>query len=370
MPDVIIPGPAGRLEGKYSPAKKAGAPVALVLHAHPRGGGHMETPVSQMLYDEFKERDFSVLRFNFRGVGRSQGVYDQGFGELSDAATALDWAQAHNANAPYCWVAGHSFGAFVGMQLLMRRPEIAGFISVAPPTNMYDFTFLAPCPASGVVVHGESDAIVPPDEMERVMSKVRVQKGIEIERDIIPGASHLFTQHVEELQNAIERYLDRRLGQLNAPQLSPPKRVDFYSLRGVAGQPGAAIRPPGKARATAVVPGKLSGRPSLTRAARKAKASASMRSPRQPTASAGWTGRALASAIRSRRTRFFRPPPHTMRRSGDWGRRSSARAIVRAVRTLSVAAASSVERLATASREKSQRSSDLGPSAVKWAWAR
>ncbi|MFW5662036.1 MAG: alpha/beta hydrolase, partial [Oceanicaulis sp.] len=178
MPDVIIPGPAGRLEGKYSPAKTGGAPVALILHAHPKGFGHMETPISTMMYDQFKNRGFSVLRFNFRGVGRSQGTYDQGLGELSDAATALDWAQAHNPNAAFCWVAGHSFGAWIAMQLLMRRPEIAGFVSVAPPTNMYDFTFLAPCPASGLIAHGDSDAIVPHDEMERAMSKVRSQKGI------------------------------------------------------------------------------------------------------------------------------------------------------------------------------------------------
>ena len=211
MPDVIIPGPAGRLEGKYSPASEPAAPIALVLHAHPKGGGHMETPVSVMMYEELKARGFSVLRFNFRGVGRSQGGYDQGLGELSDAATALDWAQAHNPNALYCWVAGHSFGAWIAMQLLMRRPEIAGFISVAPPTNMYDFSFLAPCPASGLICHGDADAIIPHDEMERAMSKVRTQKGIVLENNIIKGASHLFTQHLEPLQESIVTYLDRRL---------------------------------------------------------------------------------------------------------------------------------------------------------------
>ena len=219
MPDVIIPGPAGRLEGKYSPGKTDDAPVALVLHAHPRGGGHMDTPVVTQMYDMFKARGFSVLRFNFRGVGRSQGVYEQGLGELSDAATALDWAQSHNPHAPYCWVAGHSFGAWIGMQLLMRRPEIAGFISVSPPTNMYDFTFLAPCPASGVVAHGEADAIVPPDDRDRVMSKVRTQKGIEITRKVLPGAGHLFTQHLPELDEVVATYLDGRLAILNAPQI-------------------------------------------------------------------------------------------------------------------------------------------------------
>ena len=219
MPDVIIPGPAGRIEGKYSPGSSELAPVALVLHAHPRGGGHMETPVVSMLYEMFKARGFSVLRHNFRGVGRSQGAYDQGMGELADAATALDWAQAHNPNAPYCWVAGHSFGAWIAMQLLMRRPEIAGFISVSPPTNMYDFSFLAPCPASGVVAHGDSDAIVPFDEMERAFAKVRTQKGIEITLRKIAGAAHLFTDHVGELEETVTGYLDPRLDALNAPKI-------------------------------------------------------------------------------------------------------------------------------------------------------
>lgn len=211
MPDVIIPGPAGRLEGRYSPSETENAPIALILHAHPLGGGHMENPIVDMMYDTFRRRDFATLRFNFRGVGRSQGSYDQGLGELSDAATVLDWVQSYNQGASYCWVAGHSFGAWIGMQLLMRRPEIAGFVSIAPPTNMYDFTFLAPCPASGIIVHGGADKIVPPDDVERVMSKVRVQKGIEITRDVIPDANHLFSEHQEVLETRINTYLDGRL---------------------------------------------------------------------------------------------------------------------------------------------------------------
>lgn len=211
MPDVIITGPAGRLEGKYSPGEGEAPPIALILHPHPKGGGHMENPTSLMMYDLFRKRGFATLRFNFRGVGRSQGAFDQGMGELSDAATALDWIQAYNQNAPFCWVAGHSFGAWIGMQLLMRRPEIAGFISVAPPTNMYDFTFLAPCPASGIIVHGGKDVIVPYDDMERTMAKVRSQKGIEITKHLVPEAGHLFRDHLEELERICADYLDMRL---------------------------------------------------------------------------------------------------------------------------------------------------------------
>jgi alpha/beta superfamily hydrolase len=224
MPDVIIPGPAGRLEGRYSPSEDETAPVALILHAHPLGGGHMENPIVDMLYDNFRKRDFATLRFNFRGVGRSQGSYDQGLGELSDAATVLDWVQGYNQGARFCWVAGHSFGAWIGMQLLMRRPEIAGFISVAPPTNMYDFTFLAPCPASGIIVHGGQDKIVPPDDVERVMSKVRVQKGIEITREIEPEANHLFSDHLEALESRLNTYLDKRLPEVEVERTQKETR--------------------------------------------------------------------------------------------------------------------------------------------------
>jgi hypothetical protein len=79
----------------------------------------MNNQIVYNLYYAFAERGFSVLRFNFRGVGRSQGSFDHGQGELSDAAAALDWVQAINPEARACWIAGISFGAWIGMQLLM-----------------------------------------------------------------------------------------------------------------------------------------------------------------------------------------------------------------------------------------------------------
>ncbi|HSV04653.1 MAG TPA: alpha/beta hydrolase, partial [Phenylobacterium sp.] len=143
MPEVVLTGAAGRIEGRYSQGKSETAPVALVLHPHPKAGGQMNNPATVQLFHLFMKRGFSVLRFNFRGVGRSQGEFDSGIGELADAATALDWLQTTNPAASQCWVAGYSFGAWIGMQLLMRRPETDGFIAVSPPTNAYDFSFLA-----------------------------------------------------------------------------------------------------------------------------------------------------------------------------------------------------------------------------------
>ncbi|MGF1463328.1 MAG: alpha/beta hydrolase [Maricaulaceae bacterium] len=211
MPDVIFAGPAGRLEGRYHAGPGEAPPIALILHPHPKGGGTMNGRVAVALYDMFKARGFTVLRFNFRGVGRSQGTYDHGMGELADAASALDWMQSFNQNTPACWVAGHSFGAFISMQLLMRRPEISGFISVAPPMNLYDFSFLAPCPASGVVIHGGKDQVVPLDDVRRTVSKIRTQKGIVVDLDVVEEANHFFVDHLAEMETQVAAYLDPRL---------------------------------------------------------------------------------------------------------------------------------------------------------------
>ena len=211
MPEVFFNGPAGRLEGRFHPAKQRGAPIAIVLHPHPQFGGTMNNQIVYNTYYNFAERGFSVLRFNFRGVGRSQGSFDHGAGELSDAASALDWLQSMNADAKSCWIAGYSFGAWIGMQLLMRRPEIEGFISIAPPANLYDFSFLAPCPSSGLIIHGDKDAVVPHKDVTGLVDKLKTQKGIVIDQKVVPGANHFFDGKIEPLMQSIGGYLDKRL---------------------------------------------------------------------------------------------------------------------------------------------------------------
>ncbi|MDO1558617.1 alpha/beta hydrolase [Brevundimonas sp. 2R-24] len=211
MPDIIMAGAAGRLEGRYTPGKRDDAPIALILHPHPKARGDMNNAVAVQLYHLFMQRGFATLRYNSRGVGKSQGEYDSGIGELADAATALDWLQSQNPAATQTWVAGYQFGAYIGMQLLMRRPETDGFISVSPAANMYDFSFLAPCPASGLFLHGSADSIVPPVEVERVVTKLRSQKGIVIDYELVEGASHFWENHLHEVERRVGAYLDKRL---------------------------------------------------------------------------------------------------------------------------------------------------------------
>jgi alpha/beta superfamily hydrolase len=213
MPEVILNGPAGRLEGRYHHEPAADSPIALILHPHPQFGGTMNNPIVYHLYYAFARRGCSVLRMNFRGVGRSQGLFDNGPGELSDAATALDWLQVYNPEARTCWIAGVSFGAWISMQLLMRRPEIAGFISVAPPANLYDFSFLAPCPSSGLIVNGDADRVAPPETVRSLVNKLKSQKGVSISHELIPGANHFFEGKLDELmEDVIGPYLDDHLG--------------------------------------------------------------------------------------------------------------------------------------------------------------
>ena len=211
MPEVIFTGPGGRIEGRYHPARQKNAPIGIVLHPHPQFGGTMNHQIVYQIYYAFVHRNFSALRFNFRGVGRSQGGFDHGIGELSDAAAALDWAQSVNPEARSCWIAGFSFGAWIGMQLLMRRPEIEGFISIAPPANLYDFSFLAPCPASGLILHGSADTITQPIEVERVVSKLRTQKGIVIDYELVEDGGHFWTENLIEVEQRVGNYLDKRL---------------------------------------------------------------------------------------------------------------------------------------------------------------
>lgn len=220
MPELIINGPAGRLEARYHHEPATDSPIALILHPHPQFGGTMNNQVVYNLYYVFAERGFSVLRFNFRGVGRSQGYFDNGPGELADAASALDWLQIAKPDSKACWIVGVSFGTWIAMQLLMRRPEIDSFICVGPPYNIpgYDWGFLAPCPASGLLVNGEVDRVVPSSAVAEMAVKTKVQKGVILQHDIIPGANHFFEgeAQMDALKTSVGDYVDKQMGEILA----------------------------------------------------------------------------------------------------------------------------------------------------------
>ena len=210
MPEVIFPGPEGRLEGRYHPQKDRDAPIAIILHPHPQFGGTMNNKLVYRTYQAFKNSNFSTLRFNFRGVGKSQGSYDNGVGELTDAAAALDWLQAENPSARTTWIAGFSFGAWLALQLLMRRPEISGFVAISPPASLYDFSFLAPCPTSGQVIYSENDELVSKESIMDLDNKIKSQKGVEVPFSKIKNSNHFFKNKEKELTAEIEKYIKEK----------------------------------------------------------------------------------------------------------------------------------------------------------------
>jgi len=207
MPELSLIGPAGRLEARYQPAKDKRAPAALLLHPHPQHGGTMNNKVVYTLFHAFSRNGFSALRFNFRGVGKSQGVWGGGEGELADAAAALDWLQAANPEAESCWIGGFSFGAWIALQLLARRPEIAGFVVAAPPVNLANFGQLGRLPASGLIIQGDQDQIVPPDGVKALAERLQKQGDIAVTLNVIEGADHFFAARLDEFSAVAERYI-------------------------------------------------------------------------------------------------------------------------------------------------------------------
>ena len=205
--EIFIPGPAGRLEAKYFKSNNNTSPIALVLQPHPQYGGTMNNRVVVDTFNIFIENNFSVCRVNFRGVGKSDGEFDNGQGELADAAAALDWLEKENLDNSQCWIAGFSFGSLIAMQLLMRRPEINRFVIISPQPNVYDFTFLSPCPTSGMIVHGKKDELVPLNSINELKNRLSIQKGINIQFDQIFEANHFFSKSEESLKKTLNKYI-------------------------------------------------------------------------------------------------------------------------------------------------------------------
>ncbi len=204
MEEVFFNGVVGRLEGRFHRAESPRAPLVMVLHPNPTQGGTMNNRVTYTMFQAFVDMGFSVLRFNFRGVGHSQGQMDgTGEGELADAIVALDWLQSQDTEATQCWVVGYSFGAWIAAQVLMRRPEVKGFIFITPPTATYDFTFLSPCPASGLLIQGGKDEIVDENGVAMLSEQLATNHFVDVRYKVLPRADHLYTKSLKEVYDTI-----------------------------------------------------------------------------------------------------------------------------------------------------------------------
>ncbi len=196
MTTQTIDGPSGPLEIAFTtPVGIAPAALALICHPHPQYGGTMDNKVVQTLAKAFAELGFATLRFNFRGVGKSAGVYDEGLGETEDAAAALGWARSQVPAATPLVAAGFSFGCFVQTRLLPRSNP-RQLVLVGPAVGRFQ---IADVPKDTIVIHGEEDDVVP---LADAMSWARPQ-GLPV--TVFPGAGHFFHGRLTELKAVIKR---------------------------------------------------------------------------------------------------------------------------------------------------------------------
>lgn len=208
MPDILIPGVSGRIELRYYSQEDESSPVAMILHPHPKKGGTMNNKIIFHIAKGYQECGFSTVTFNFRGVGRSGGNYTQsGEGELADSSTVLDWVQNHYPTASKIWITGYSYGSWIAMQLLMRRPEIASFVVVAPPAGTYDYMFLAPCPTSGLIIYAQDDKIAPSEDVENLIEILKSQHVVTIDSNCIENTDHFFTNSIESMKKSLVDYV-------------------------------------------------------------------------------------------------------------------------------------------------------------------
>lgn len=200
---LLIDGPAGRLECLLE-ASDAGEPVAaaVVCHPHPLHGGSMQNKVAHTLARSFLGSGFAVLRFNFRGVGRSEGAFDDGVGEVEDVLAAIAHMRAQFV-ALHMWLAGFSFGAGMAIRAATKT-NVAGLVTIAPAASRFagELPVQPTCP--WLIVHGEDDELVPIDETIDWLNLL--EPGPELQ--MFPATTHFFHGRLVELRETVRAFVE------------------------------------------------------------------------------------------------------------------------------------------------------------------
>ncbi len=201
---VSIPGPSGVLEAKVDCAASSDPQgSAVVCHPHPLYGGTMQNKVVHTLVKSLAANNQTAVRFNFRGVGTSEGSYDDGIGETDDALAVVDWVKEKQANLPVI-LAGFSFGSFVALRAAAKI-QPAALITVAPPVRMFDFDALPSISCPWLLIQGDEDEVV---DINAVINWVRTLENPP-ELEIIEASSHFFHGKLLELRSVCDEFLQK-----------------------------------------------------------------------------------------------------------------------------------------------------------------
>ncbi len=205
-----IAGPAGRLEAHLlEPEPVLGGEIssprsAVVLaHPHPLHGGTMHSKVVYQTAKALSRIGCVTLRFNFRGVGTSEGTFDEGRGEQEDFRAALNVMVDRYPDVEL-WAAGYSFGAFIALSIGVADPRVTTLIGIAPPLmDKYDLSPVTQSHKPKFLIHGEADELIPLKEIRRFYGSLEEPK----ELVVVDAADHLFDGHVSEVGDAVEDLL-------------------------------------------------------------------------------------------------------------------------------------------------------------------
>jgi len=183
----------GRLE--KGTAEKA----VVITHPHPQYGGDMDNPVVGAIKKAYRQNGYTTLRFNFRGVGGSQGRFADGIGEIHDVQAALAYLKESGMNQ--LDLAGYSFGAWVNARLAAQSPEIDAMVMVSPPVAFIEFEDIERLDCLKLIVSGSRDDIAPPDLINQLKPTWNPQTRFEI----IAGADHFYWGHLDMLQEVLAK---------------------------------------------------------------------------------------------------------------------------------------------------------------------
>lgn len=204
-----LDGPAGRLEALLNAGAENPEYAAVVAHPHPLFGGTMHNKVVFHAMKALNGFGIPVLRFNFRGVGTSQGEHDKGLGEAEDVRAALEYMK-QSFNLPLIF-AGFSFGAATGLKAACPDPEVKALISIGTPMaaddRVYQYEYLENCDKQKLFISGDHDQFATRQQLADLVGRVAEPKRLVL----IAGGDHFFTGHLDEYRAAIEVWLRQTL---------------------------------------------------------------------------------------------------------------------------------------------------------------
>jgi alpha/beta superfamily hydrolase len=202
----IIPGDTVQLEAILREPKESARGAVVVCHPHPVYGGTMDNRIVYRAAKAAASAGFAALRFNFRGVGKSSGQFDQGLGEQEDVSAAIRWLQERYPELPLALM-GYSFGAWVGLRVGCADSNIKAMVGIAPPLNLYAMEYLIQNTKPSLFIVGTQDEFCSTESILRLKPRLPATSSVHI----LEGADHFFSDQLDSVVERIFEFFDRLL---------------------------------------------------------------------------------------------------------------------------------------------------------------